>query len=93
MEATGDYIDAAGRSSVSGLADGPLMVIDALKMPEAERETLLQSVFVENPAGLEKMSRRPPQGGRSDAAEVRDSEGLLSRRQRRQCGASGSGRA
>jgi hypothetical protein len=56
MSATGDYIVRRGRYSYSGLADGPLLVVDALKLPEEEKNKLLHSVFVSNPNGLAKMS-------------------------------------
>ncbi len=56
MRATGDYISRRGRSSYTGLAEGPLMVIDSLKLPAAERDKLLHTVFVANPAGMSKMS-------------------------------------
>jgi hypothetical protein len=56
MKATGDYVTRRGRTSNAGLADGPLMVIDALKLPTAERETLLHQVFVENPSRAAGMS-------------------------------------
>jgi len=56
MRATGDYISRRGRSSYPGLAEGPLMVIDALKLPAAERDKLLHTVFVPNPKGMAKLS-------------------------------------
>jgi hypothetical protein len=56
MSATGDYITRRGRGSYSGLADGPLLVVDALKLPEAEKTKLLHSVFIANPAGMAKLS-------------------------------------
>lgn len=56
MEATGNYITRRSRTSYSGLADGPLLVIDAMKLPKAERTKLLQSVFVENRNGMDKLS-------------------------------------
>jgi hypothetical protein len=56
MRVTGDYMSRRGRWSYSGLADGPLMVIDALKLPAEQRDKLIHSVFIENPAGLSKMS-------------------------------------
>jgi hypothetical protein len=56
MHATGDYITRRGRSSYSGLADGPLMVVDSLKLPDAERDKLLKSVFIENKASESKLS-------------------------------------
>jgi hypothetical protein len=56
MQATGDYITRRSRTSYSGLADGPLLVIDSLKLPKTERTKLLQSVFVENPNGMAKLS-------------------------------------
>lgn len=56
LDAAGNTITSAGRTSRVGLADGPLTVIDGLKIPKAERMTLLESVFVENPSKLSKMS-------------------------------------
>lgn len=56
MKATGDYITRRGRSSYSGLAEGPLLVIDSLKLPDAERDKLLHAVFVANKSGLAKLS-------------------------------------
>jgi hypothetical protein len=56
MKATGDYITRRGRSSYAGLAEGPLLVVDSLKLPDAERDKLLHTVFVENKAGMAKMS-------------------------------------
>jgi hypothetical protein len=56
MKATGDYITRRGRSSNAGLAEGPLLVVDSLKLPDAERNKLLHTVFVENKAGMAKMS-------------------------------------
>jgi hypothetical protein len=44
------------RLSATLLAEGPLLVIDALKLPNAERDKLMHTVFVENKAGLAKMS-------------------------------------
>lgn len=56
MKVTGDFVGRRWRSSYSGLADGPLIVIESMKLPEAEREKLIHSVFVEDPKGLAKMS-------------------------------------
>ncbi len=56
MEATGDFIFRRNRSSNAGLADGPLLVIDALKLSSAERTRMLESVFVENKGRLAKLS-------------------------------------
>jgi hypothetical protein len=56
MRATGDYISRRGRSSYTGLAEGPLMVIDALKLPAAEQDKLLHAVFVANQGSLTKLS-------------------------------------
>ncbi len=56
LVATGNNIPNEGRSTRIGLADGPLTVIDELKMPLDDRRALLEQVFVENPAGLKKMS-------------------------------------
>lgn len=56
LVATGNAVGSSSRHAYAGLADGPLMVIDALKLPVPERAALLKSVFVENPAGMDKMS-------------------------------------
>ncbi len=56
MPATGDYFSSRSRTSYAGLVDGPLMVVDAMKLPAAERDKLLQSIFVTNPSGLDKLS-------------------------------------
>lgn len=56
MKATGNYISRRSRSSRAGLADGPLLVIDALELPKAERNALLHDVFVENPSKTANMS-------------------------------------
>ncbi|HEX6000712.1 MAG TPA: hypothetical protein VFZ16_15155 [Hyphomicrobiaceae bacterium] len=56
MRATGNYVTSKSRSSYVGLGDGPLVVIDALKLPAPERESLVKSIFVANPAGFKRMS-------------------------------------
>jgi hypothetical protein len=56
MDATGDFIFKHNSSSYAGLADGPLLVIDALKLPTAERKKLLEAIFVENKGRLAKLS-------------------------------------
>jgi hypothetical protein len=56
MRATGDYVSRKSRTSYTGLADGPLLVAAALKLPRAEHDKLLQSMFVANPEGMKKMS-------------------------------------
>jgi hypothetical protein len=56
LEATGNNAPSSGRRTTIGLADGPLNVIDGLKLSTDQRKALLESVFNENPAGLSKMS-------------------------------------
>lgn len=56
MRATGNYATRKSRGSYSGLTDGPLLVIDSLKLPRAEQDKMLKSVFAENANGLAKMS-------------------------------------
>ncbi len=56
MAATGDFVFSRSRNSYAGLADGPLLVIDALKLPAAERTKMLERVFVANPGSLAKLS-------------------------------------
>jgi len=57
LDAAGNVTTGSSERTVSiGLADGPLTVIDGLKISTADRQALLKSVFVENPALLGKMS-------------------------------------
>lgn len=56
MKATGNYISRRSAASHAGLADGPLLVIDSLKLPDADRDALLHTVFVESPTKLATMS-------------------------------------
>jgi hypothetical protein len=56
MSATGDYIVRRGRSSYSGLTEGPLLVVDSLKLSTDEKNKLLKAVFVDNPKNLAKLS-------------------------------------
>jgi len=56
MKATGNAINSRSRSAQAGLTDGPLLVIDSLKLPDAERNALLSEVFVENPSKSAQMS-------------------------------------
>ena len=82
MKATGDYITRRGRSSMPGLAEGPLLVIDSLKLPDAERDKLLHTVFVENKAGLAKMSVGHRQVAEKYQVRLREARDVLSGRQR-----------
>lgn len=66
LDAAGNSITSTGRSASVGLADGPLTVIEGLNIPAAEKKVLLEQVFVENPAGLKKMS----EGHRKVAEEM-----------------------
>lgn len=56
LDATGNNLTSRSRSADIGLVDGPLTIIDQLKMTQEARTELLQSVFKENPEGLKKMS-------------------------------------
>jgi len=56
MKATGNILPLKGRNGYSGLADGPLLVVDQLELPENERRALIDGIFKENPSGLAKMS-------------------------------------
>ncbi len=56
MSATGDYITRRGRHSYSGLTEGPLLVVDSLKLPTEEKKLLLHTIFVESPNSLSKLS-------------------------------------
>jgi hypothetical protein len=56
MSATGDYITRRGRGSNAGLTEGPLLVVDSLKLPAEEKKQVLHSIFVENPKNMTKLS-------------------------------------
>jgi hypothetical protein len=56
MKATGSVVPRHRSSAYSGLADGPLLVVDAMRLPADKRQEVLHAVFVENPEGLKKMS-------------------------------------
>ncbi len=56
MKATGNVLPNHGRNSYSGLADGPLLVLDQLQLSDEARKPLIDSIFAENPAGMSKMS-------------------------------------
>lgn len=56
LRATGTYVDGGGNSSYAGLADGPLVIINAMGLPQEKENKLLQDVFVENPAKVAKLS-------------------------------------
>ncbi len=56
MSATGDYITRRGRYSNAGLTEGPLLVVDSLKLPVEEKKKLLHAVFVDTPSGVAKLS-------------------------------------
>jgi hypothetical protein len=56
MSATGDYITRRGRHSYSGLTEGPLLVVDSLKLSADEKKKLLHTIFIETPSSLSKLS-------------------------------------
>ena len=56
MSATGDYIFNRGKGSYAGLADGPLLVVDSMKLSQEQESAALKTVFVEDAAKLAKMS-------------------------------------
>jgi hypothetical protein len=56
MRATGDYITLRTRGANTGLAEGPLLVIEALKLPADKRDPLVASIFDEDPKVIAKMS-------------------------------------
>jgi hypothetical protein len=64
MRATGDYIFKKSKGSYSGLADGPLMVIDSMSLPDERKTELVKSIFVNDPKKMAKMS-----SGHRDVAE------------------------
>lgn len=56
MKATGNVLPNHGRNSYSGLADGPLLVLDQLQLSDEARKPIIDSIFADNPAGMSKMS-------------------------------------
>ena len=56
MRATGNVVSLRTRGATVGLAEGPLLVLDSLKLPAAKRDPLIDSMFVEDPKIIAKMS-------------------------------------
>jgi hypothetical protein len=56
MRATGNITSLRTRGSYPGLAEGPLLVLDALKLPSDKRLPLIDSMFVDDPKIIAKMS-------------------------------------
>lgn len=56
LNAVGSFPWRQSRGANVGLADGPLMVIDAMKLPTAERLRMINAVFTENPDRYKQMS-------------------------------------
>lgn len=56
LNATGNYVFNRNRNGDAGLADGPLMVIESMNLPDAKRAELLKTVFVKNDKALAKLS-------------------------------------
>jgi hypothetical protein len=65
MHATGDYVFRKTKGSYSGLADGPLMVIDTMKLPAEKKTALVKGIFVDDKAKMSKLS-----SGHRDVAEA-----------------------
>ena len=56
LRATGDFFSLRTRGANAGLSEGPLLVVDAMKLPEKQRDPLVESIFKEDPKVLAKMS-------------------------------------
>jgi hypothetical protein len=56
MKATGTYLAGKNRDGYTGLADGPLAVVAALRLPPEQRDRMLHSIFIADPQGMEKLS-------------------------------------
>jgi hypothetical protein len=56
MRAAGNYVDGSSRTTYVGLADGPLLVINALGLAQEDEDKLLKDVFIANPKVSSKMS-------------------------------------
>jgi hypothetical protein len=68
MRATGRYVGGKSRRAYTGLADGPLVVIAALKLPPEERDRMVKAVFTENPKLYARMSQGHREIAKSNAA-------------------------
>jgi hypothetical protein len=56
MSATGNYVSGKSRTSYTGLGDGPLVVINSLKLTDGEREHIVKALFVPHPDLMNRMS-------------------------------------
>lgn len=56
LSATGNVAEHQADSSYIGLADGPLVVINTMGLPEPEESKLLRDVFTEDPSSKAKLS-------------------------------------
>lgn len=56
LPATGTYMSTRTNRAKIGLAEGPLMVIDAMKMDDELRNRWVDDIFKENPKALARMS-------------------------------------
>jgi hypothetical protein len=56
MRATGNFTSLRTRGSYPGLAEGPLLVLDAMKLSNDKRIPLIESMFVDDPKIIAKMS-------------------------------------
>jgi len=56
LPATGTFMSTRTTRAKVGLGEGPLLVIDALKLPADKRDPLVDSIFVEDPKARARMS-------------------------------------
>jgi hypothetical protein len=56
LPATGTYMSTRTNRGKVGLAEGPLMVIDAMKMDDELRDRWVDDIFKENPKAMARMS-------------------------------------
>jgi hypothetical protein len=56
LDATGNFVFNQSRSGDAGLADGPLLIINSMNLPEEERTKHLKAVFTTNDKALAKIS-------------------------------------
>ena len=56
LRVTGSYMTRRGLGTNAGLADGPLMVLDSMKLSPADRDPMIAAIFKEDPAKVSRMS-------------------------------------
>jgi hypothetical protein len=75
MPATGSYVSGRSHNAYTGLGDGPLVVIAALKLPRQKRNEMVKSVFTDNPRLMSRLSEGHRTVAKENAASFAKLEG------------------